>query len=127
MFQVDLVNKTSTPLQTYSRKWNDQISSVKLMRELKTSATKTLLLKSYGLAGHAGIQGSDLADQCAKEAALQAEEIDFEDSQPLSFSEIKTEIKSDIINIWQRQWDRDEKSQLLHQIKPTVFDDSVIS
>ena len=89
MLQVDLVNKTSTPLQTYSRKWNDQISSVKLMRELKTSATKALLLKSYGLAGHAGIQGSDLVDQCAKEAALQAEEIDFEDSQPLSFSEIK--------------------------------------
>ena len=63
----------------------------------------------------------------SKEAALQAEEIDFEDSQPLSFSEIKKEIQSDIINIWQRLWDRDDKSQLLHQIKPTISDDFIIS
>ena len=99
----------------------------KINERIKDLCNKNVTLEILWVAGHAGIQGNDLADQCAKEAALQAEELDFEDSQPLSFSEIKKEIKSDIINSWQRQWDRNEKSQLLHQIKPTVSDDSIIS
>ena len=99
----------------------------KINERIKDLCNKNVTLEILWVAGHAGIQGNDLADQCAKEAALQDEEIDFEDSQPLSFSEIKKEIKSDIINIWQRQWDRDDKSQLLHQLKPTVSNDSIIS
>ena len=99
----------------------------KINERIKDICNKNVTLEILWVAGHVGIQSNDLADQCAKEAALQAEEIDFENPQPLSFSEIKKEIKSDIINIWQRQWDRDDKSQLLHQIKPTVSDDSIIS
>ena len=61
----------------------------KINERIKDLCNKNVTLEILWVAGHAGIQGNDLADQCAKEAALQDEEIDFEDSQPLSFSEIE--------------------------------------
>ena len=72
------------------------------------------------IAAHTGITGNELADQCAKEVANEAAELEFDESQPLSFTEIKKEIRNDTIANWQRQWDRNEQSSLLHNIKPNV-------
>ena len=68
----------------------------------------------------AGITGNGLADKCAKEAAQEVINLDFDESQPLSFSEIKKEIRSDITNCWQKQWDRNVACHILHLIKPTI-------
>ena len=79
------------------------------------------------IAAHTGITGNEPADQCAKEAANEAAELEFDESQPLSFTEIKKEIRNDTIANWQRQWDRNEQSSLLHNIKPNVSLSSIHS
>ena len=48
------------------------------------------------IAAHTGIIENELADQCAKEAAKEAAELDFDGSLPLSFTGIKKEIKKTI-------------------------------
>ena len=40
-----------------------------------------------------------------KGATKEAAELDFDDSLPLSFTEVKKEIKNDTTVKWQRQWD----------------------
>ena len=57
-----------------------------------------------------------LADKCAKEVAQEAINVDFDEAQPLSFSEITKEIRSDITVCWQRQWDRIVACHMLHHI-----------
>ena len=80
------------------------------------------------IAAHTGIRGNELADKCAKAAADKAAELTFKDSVPLSCSEVKKEIKQDIIESLQRQWDRNEQSRTLHiNIMPKVSTKSVKS
>ena len=62
-----------------------------------------------------------------KKAANEVEELEFDECQPLSFTEIKKEIRNDTIANWQRQWDRNEQSSLLCNIKPNVSLSSIHS
>ena len=71
--------------------------------------------------------GNELADKCAKEAAQEAINLEFDEAQPLSFSEIKKEIKSDITTCWQRQWDTNKACHILHFIKPAISTNSIYS
>ena len=56
------------------------------------------------MAAHTGIIGSGLADKCAKAAANETADSTVKDSTPLSHSEVRKEIKQDIIRSWQQQW-----------------------
>ena len=69
----------------------------------------------------------ELSDKCAKEAAQEAINLNFDEAQPLSFSEIKKEIRSDITDCWQRQWDRYVSCHMLHLIKSIISTNSIHS
>ena len=69
----------------------------KIYDRTKQLSDKSVDIEILWIAAHTGIIGNDLADQCAKEAA----ELDFDDSLPLSFTEVKKEIKNDTIVKWQ--------------------------
>ena len=88
---------------------------------------KNINIEILWIAGHAGITSNELADKCAKEAAQEAINLDFDEAQPLSFSEIKKEIQSDITDCWQRQWGRYIACHMLHLITPTISTNSVYS
>ena len=94
---------------------------------IKQVSDKSIGIEILWIAAHTGMIGNELADQCTKEAAKEAVELDFDHSLPLSFTEIRKEIKNDTIVKWQRQWDRNEKCSLLHKVKPTVSTKSIHS
>ena len=80
------------------------------------------------IAGHAGLTGNDLADTCTKQAAKQAKQWDREmDNSLKSFHEVKSELKTDVLNAWNRAWTRCDKAQFLHSIRPTPSFKSVIT
>ena len=99
----------------------------KIYDRIKQLSDKSIDIEILWIAAHTGIIGNDLADQCAKEAAKEAAELDFDDSLPLSFTEVKKEIKNDTIVKWQRQWDRNEQCSILHNVKATVSTKSIRS
>ena len=99
----------------------------KIYDRIKQLSDKSTDIEILWISARTGIIGNDLADQCAKEAAKEAAELDFDDSLPLSFTEIKKEIKNDTIVKWQRQWDRNEQCSILHNVKAMVSTKSIRS
>jgi len=80
------------------------------------------------IAGHAGLNGNELADDCAKEAALETRDwTDVQLSAPLTFREVKQEIHSDIEARWQQQWNIESKGRSLHEIQPAVTTKNYVS
>ena len=99
----------------------------KIYEMVKLLSSKQIEIEILWIAAHTGIIGNELADKCAKAAAAEAEESTFKYSTPLSYSEIKKEIKQNITEAWQRQWARNEQSRTLHNIKPKVSTKSIKS
>ena len=97
----------------------------KTYERVKLPSSKQIKIEILWIAAHTGIIGNELADKCAKTAAAEATESIFKNSTPLSYSEVKKEIKQNIIESWQRQWDRNEQSPTLHNIKPKVSTKSI--
>ena len=65
---------------------------------------------------HAEVEGNEVVDMLAKKALKQ----DIQLGVPLSKSEVKTIIKSEINKVWQEQWDRENKGRFLHRIQRQV-------
>ena len=71
------------------------------------------------VAGHADLAGNELADQQAKEAAHSAKSMPPQQNR-LSVSEVKSEIRKQTNNIWQRQWTNSNKGRFTHSLFPHV-------
>ena len=71
------------------------------------------------VAGHAGFEGNEIADNCVKEAARQAVLCNH-DGHKRSFAEMKAEFRQDALKSWQRAWDTSDKGRSLHELKPNV-------
>ena len=99
----------------------------KIYDRIKQLSDKSIDIEILWIAAHTGIIGNDLADQCAKHVAKEAAELGFDDSLPLSFTEVKKEIENDTIVKWQRQWDRNEQCSILHNVKAMVSTKSIRS
>ncbi|XP_035213907.1 uncharacterized protein LOC118187742 [Stegodyphus dumicola] len=67
--------------------------------------------------GHNQIEGNDIADNLAKEAALNQESFPVNAKLPTSY--LKNKIKQQILNIWQREWDNTTTGRRTHEIFPT--------
>ncbi len=73
------------------------------------------------VAGHAGLRPNELADAAAKEAAKEASNWHPDQDNALkSFSEIKKQIRTNCIHVWQRRWERQEDGRHTYNILPTV-------
>ena len=71
-----------------------------------------------GLAGHIDLPGNDIADQLAKQAALEASSLNSD--EPLSQSEAKALIKKVNLLHWQRRWDYGDKARFTYNLFPKV-------
>jgi hypothetical protein len=68
---------------------------------------------------HTGIEGNELADKLAKEAAADAVELKVE-CEKASKSTIATGLRKEGIAKWQAQWDRTSKGALCRTFLPSV-------
>ena len=68
---------------------------------------------------HTGIEGNELADRLAKEAAADADELKVE-YRKTTKSTIATELKKEGIAKWQRQWESTNKGALCRSFLPSV-------
>ena len=70
--------------------------------------------------GHADIEGNETADCLAKEAAIEAEEMD--DSISITTSaDIRTAARKSCETKWQRRWELSDKGRHLYELKPEVL------
>ena len=70
---------------------------------------------------HAGIAANDLADAAAKLAAEEAQAWTIEqDVSDTTMESAKKQLKLDLVNIWQRQWDVQTEGRYTHNILPAV-------
>ena len=73
----------------------------------------------YWTAGHIKLDGNELADKLAKEAAAEARDNTIPES-PLSTSEIKNSFRKYILKRWQKRWDQGKDSRYTHTLIPQV-------
>lgn len=69
--------------------------------------------------GHADIKGNNIADELAKEAALEAEKFP-EDSQEITAGDFKNLARVSCGMKWQRRWDASETGRHLYDFRPQV-------
>ena len=72
------------------------------------------------IAGHSGLNGNNIADSLAKEAAVEASEMEPELLNITEPSIVKSEIRKDMFTAWQRQWDISPIARSLHEALPIV-------
>jgi hypothetical protein len=68
---------------------------------------------------HSGIEGNDLADKLAKEAAEDDGELKVVYKR-IPITTIATELKNEGLTKWQRQWENTDKGALCRSFFPTV-------
>ncbi len=73
------------------------------------------------VAGHAGLAANEIADSAAKQAARNAAQENSITHNPVSLSEVKSQIRSDTIKMWQRAWDTQHQARFTHQLIPKVY------
>ncbi|MEW8545066.1 MAG: reverse transcriptase domain-containing protein, partial [Candidatus Thiodiazotropha sp.] len=69
--------------------------------------------------GHTDIQGNEVADELAKEAALEAKELDIGTSV-ITHQDIKKAARSSILEKWQNKWEISNTGRELFQYKPQI-------
>ncbi len=72
------------------------------------------------VAGHAGVTANDLADHAAKEAAANASQASVVNGDKATFKEIKSLIRKDTIDSWQRRWSLQDKGRFTYNLFPHV-------
>ncbi len=116
--QAALTSVTSPNLAGY-RSHTQKISDV---------SSKVKNLESHGhttsitwIAGHAGLVGNDLADKCAKKAAVEASKWDVNrDVCNKTMDEIKAEIRRKTVQAWDKAWSMCDKGRFLFDLQPKV-------
>ena len=95
---------------------------VNVIRSINTSVatleTQNNKIKITWIAGHTDIEGNDLADTAAKDAAN--ETASTPESCSISTPEISKRIKITSIKVWQRRWIRLETGRWTYNILPKV-------
>ena len=69
--------------------------------------------------GHANVQGYEIADRFAKEAAKEAEEM-TDDAGIANQSDVRSAARESVEIKWQRRWEVSEKGRNLFMYRPTV-------
>ena len=69
--------------------------------------------------GHANIQGNEIADMLAKEAAKEAEEM-TDDAGIATQSDVRSAARESVEIKWQRRWEVSVKGRNLFMYRPTV-------
>ncbi len=91
---------------------------VKLTKALNNKGVKVTLC---WIPGHAGITANELADHSAKEAAEKTKTWTQEqNSCVITLNCVKNQLRVDLVNTWQRQWDVQTEGRFTHEILPKV-------
>ena len=69
--------------------------------------------------GHANIQGNEIADRLAKEAAKEVEEM-TDDAGIATQFDVRSAARESVEIKWQRRWEVSEKGRHLYMYRPTV-------
>lgn len=69
--------------------------------------------------GHATIEGNEIADRLAKDAAQQASHMPL-DTSVVTLQDIKSSSRKSIISKWQQRWDISESGRFFYSFKPKV-------
>jgi ribonuclease HI len=74
----------------------------------------------YWTAGHISLEGNELADTLAKQAAVEAEKNESTCGKYIPVSEAKKCIKNSCETRWQKRWSRGKDSRYTHTLLPKV-------
>lgn len=77
------------------------------------------LVSIHWTPGHATIQGNEIADRLAKDAAHEASEMPL-DSSVITIQDIKTSSKKSVLSKWQQRWDISESGRCFYIFNSTV-------
>ena len=81
---------------------------------------RTLLIKLVKISGHSGIRGNELADQKAKEVALDISKGRVKAPRVISISDAR-KVSTDIaMKSWQRKWNEESKGRYTYELIPVV-------
>ena len=72
--------------------------------------------------GHASINGNEIADKLAKEAAKEADEILDETHITITRQDVKTAAREIVMKKWQHRWDMSEKGRFYYNFHPKIED-----
>lgn len=89
----------------------------KILQQIFIINPQKLFLLFTWTPAHTGIERNEKVDKLATEA-LKAEQVEIH--VPLSRQEIKTIIKDGINNLWQEQWEKEEKGRHLYDIQKGI-------
>ena len=70
--------------------------------------------------GHADVQGNEIADSLAKEAAKEAQELD-KNTSVLTNQDIKKAARDSIMDEWQDKWNISDTGREYHQYRPKII------
>ncbi|MES9970162.1 MAG: ribonuclease H family protein [Candidatus Thiodiazotropha sp.] len=100
-----------------SENYTDIIFKIKsFLQQLKTKGFDVII---HWTPGHATIEGNEIADRLAKDAAQQASNMPLETSI-VTLQDIKSSSKKSIISKWQQRWDISDSGRFFYMFKPTV-------
>ncbi len=92
-----------------------------IVRNVRSLSDRGITVEFCWIPGHAGIAANDLADAAAKSAAEEAQAWTIEqDVSDTTMESAKKQLKLDLVNIWQRQWDVQTQGRYTHNILPVV-------
>ena len=121
--QVQVLSDSQTAIGVLTLGWDCNAHNM-LVQEIKilTSQVEDAGVKVQidWTPGHATIEGNEQADRLAKAAALEAETMEKDASQPVSQADIKTAARKLAEYKWQRRWDLSEKDRQLYALKSNV-------
>ena len=94
-------------------------TAMDIQQSLNTLEENDVYVKIPWSPGHANIQGNEIADRLAKEAAKEAEEM-TDDAGIASQSDVRSAARESAEIKWQRRWKVSEKGRNLFMYRPTV-------
>ena len=104
-------------LNWISKNYCDVIRNIKnLIRQLEADGWEITL---FWTPGHTDIQGNEVADKLAKEAAAEAKELDNSTSV-ITNQDIKKAARDSILDKWQNKWDISTTGREFHQYRSKI-------
>ena len=94
-------------------------TAMDIQQSLNTLEESGVHVKIQWSPGYANIQGNEIADRLAKEAAKEAEEM-TDDAGIATQSDVRSAARESVEIKWQRRWEVSEKGRHLYMYRPTV-------